>query len=257
MTFSEQIYYALFKPSKYKELVNLKTSRFVIFAIAISLVLGIVTTAVPAAAIISGFGGFETLFGKRIAPMKYEDGELSIEKPFELNIKGTYFVIDTEEDQVADDKLDSDGYYVAFGKKNLKLALVYDHKIYQEQAFPLGYYLPEGFNNQMLIQIIPVIYVGLFFGVLIKGVSFFVKYGFYALILSLLINSINKQFNLKLTSGQVFQLCFYGETLGMVVSNFNMAMNFLPYDIVNIIMIFVSINIIMSAVVLMNPKHQV
>lgn len=257
MTFSEQVTYAMFKPSKYKELVNLKTSRFVTFVIIICLMLGVVTFAVPTAAKISAFGGFEKLFGSQISELSYKDGSLSIAEPFEFNIDGVRFIIDTDKEIVSDDKLEADGYYIAFGSKSMRVVYVYDHKIYDDTALDLAYLLPDGLNNQMLIDVIPVIYGSLVFAFIINCVMFFLKYGFYALILSLMINSFNVQFNLKLTRGQVFQICFYGETLGMVVANFNMAMGLLPYDIVNIIMIFVSMNIITKSVILMNPKHHV
>ena len=70
MNFSEQIVYAMFKPSKYKEMIKLKTSRFVGFTIVLMLVLGIVTFAVPAGAYIMGFGGFEKLFTNKMSNIR-------------------------------------------------------------------------------------------------------------------------------------------------------------------------------------------
>ena len=62
MTFSEQIVYGWFKPSKYKDMIELPRRRFVAYVIAMMLVLAIVSYVVPTASIISGFGGFEKLF---------------------------------------------------------------------------------------------------------------------------------------------------------------------------------------------------
>ena len=92
MSFSEQIVYAMFKPSKYKEMLELKKSRFVVFVIVLMLALGIVRVAVPTAAVITGFGGFENLFINKISPMEYKDDKLSIEEKFEMSV-GTYKVI--------------------------------------------------------------------------------------------------------------------------------------------------------------------
>lgn len=62
MTFSEQIVYGWFKPSKYKDMIELPRRRFVAYVIVMMLVLSIVSYVVPTASIIFGFGGFEKLF---------------------------------------------------------------------------------------------------------------------------------------------------------------------------------------------------
>ena len=59
MTFSEQIVYGWFKPSKYKDMIELPRRRFVAYVIVMMLVLSIVSYVVPTASIIFGFGGFE------------------------------------------------------------------------------------------------------------------------------------------------------------------------------------------------------
>ena len=78
MTFSEQIVYGWFKPSKYKDMIELPRRRFVVYVIVMMLVLAIVSYVVPTASIISGFGGFEKLFTQSLGEVNYTDDTLSV-----------------------------------------------------------------------------------------------------------------------------------------------------------------------------------
>lgn len=256
MNFSEQIVYAMFKPSKYKEIINLATKRFVSFTIVFMLVLGLVTFIVPAGAYIAGFGGFENLFKNKVSSIQYNDGVLSIEKPFEISIEGMNILIDSETATVPDEKLDRDGTYFAVGSQNMRVSVVYDREIMDYQTVSLSSILPEGFNNEMLIDFIPGIYMYLVIMFIITCVGFFIKYGFIALVFSILINSMNKRLELGLRYGQVFAICFYGQTLGMILVNFNAALNFLPAIIVSLVATFISINMITMSVAIMHQGKQ-
>lgn len=65
MTFSEQIVYGWFKPSKYKDMIELPRRRFVAYVIAMMLVLAIVSYVVPTASIISGLADLRS-FSHRV-----------------------------------------------------------------------------------------------------------------------------------------------------------------------------------------------
>lgn len=256
MTFSEQIWYGLFKPSKYKELLELRARRSVAFVVVIMLVLGLVTFVVPVAAIITGFGGMNKLFTETMAPVSYDGEKLSIEKPFKLVADGNIFIINTDNATVADEELKSDGIYMAFGSQNMRLVSVIGGEIWSDSALPLNQMLTAGFNNDSLVAMIPILYLSLFLGFLFNCLTFFIKYAIFALILSIFINSMNRQFELGLSRGQVFMLCFYGQSMGMVVSNFNLAMRLVSPTFVSIITIFVSIHFITTAVMLMQKGKQ-
>ena len=88
-------------------------------------------------------------------------------------------------------------------------------------------------------------------------IGFFIKYAAMALLFGLFINTINKTMNINMTFGEVFKLCFYGQTLGIIISNFNTALGLLPATVVSIICVFISVHMITTSVVFMNPKNQV
>ena len=86
MTFSEQIVYGWFKPSKYKDMIELPRRRFVVYVIVMMLVLAIVSYVVPTASIIFGFGGFEKLFTQSLGEVNYTDDTLSVSNNFDMHI---------------------------------------------------------------------------------------------------------------------------------------------------------------------------
>lgn len=251
MTFSEQIVYAMFNPNKYKELIQLKKSRFVLFAIVISMVLGIVNFVVPASACIARFGGFEKLFDKKIGNIIYQNGELKDDTKYNMTFNGMYFRINTDEETVPESEMKKDGMYVTFGSKYVQMSTVVDGKAYIYQTFGYAGMLSEGFNNQSLVEFIPTIYVYLVLLFISSCIGFYIRYAFFAIILSFLINSINKKLELGLTFSQRFRLCFYGETLGLIISNFNRALGLLPELLVSMVTIFVSVRMISSSLISM------
>lgn len=256
MTFSEQIVYGLIKPSKYKEILNLRARRGVLYIVVLMLVLGIVSFAIPTAALITGFGGFENLFTKNISSLEYSDGELSIEKPFKMSFDYNNILIDTSVENITDNMLEKDGIYYAFGSKTLRMSYVYDSQIIDYQIFNLEYLLPEGLNNAMLCDYIPGIYAYLVIAFLIICLGFFIKYAAISLIFSIMVNSMNKRLEMGLSFGKVFLLCFYGQSFSMILSNFNSALGLFPSVIVSTVGIFVSVNIITAALSYIHKGNQ-
>lgn len=251
MTFSEQIVYAMFNPNKYKELIQLKKGRFVLFAMVISMVLGIVNFVVPTSAWIARFGGFEKLFDRKIGNIIYENGELKDDTKYEMSFNGTHFKINTDEETVPKSEMKKDGIYVTFGSKYAQMSSVYDEKVHTYQSFGYAGMLPEGFDNQSLVDFIPTIYVYLVLVFITSCIGYYIRYAFFAIILSFMINTINQKLELGLTFTQRFRLCFYGETLGLIVSNFNRALGLLPDLLVSFVTIFVSVRMISTSLISM------
>lgn len=257
MTIAEQIVYAMFKPSKYKEMLQLKKGRFAAFVVIIMLVLGIVTFVIPSGAFITGFGGFKKLFENQLSTLSFRDGALSLEHPFRMDIGEVTVLINTEHEQVQDEQLRHDGVYIAIGSRLMRMAFTVDGRITDYQISDITGAFPEGFDNKSLIQMIPSIYVYMVMVFLFSCLGFFIKYAVAALVYSLFINFVNKNMELHLSYGEVFRLCFYGQTLGIILSNFNSALGWLPVTLVSIIGIFISIHMITLSVALMNPRNQV
>ncbi len=257
MTFSEQIVYAMFKPSKYKELIKLKQGRFNLFVVVIMLVLGIVTFVIPAGATITGFGGFEKLFKNQLATIRYEDGGLKLDTQFRMKVNGLNIVMQTDGETVDDSELSKDGVYLAIGSKMLSFVTTIDGNTSHYQDMDISGLFDENFNCDSLVKFIPNIYIYMFVVFIFDCVGFFIKYAVMALLFGLFINTINKTMNMNMTFGEVFKLCFYGQTLGIIISNFNTALGLLPATVVSVICVFISVHMITTSVVFMNPRNQV
>lgn len=257
MTFSEQIVYAMFKPSKYKELIKLKQGRFNLFVVVIMLVLGIVTFVIPAGATITGFGGFEKLFKNQLATIRYEDGGLKLDTQFRMKVNGLNIVMQTDGETVDDSELSKDGVYLAIGSKMLSFVTTIDGNTSHYQDMDISGLFDENFNCDSLVKLIPNIYIYMFVVFIFDCVGFFIKYAVMALLFGLFINTINKTMNMNMTFGEVFKLCFYGQTLGIIISNFNTALGLLPATVVSVICVFISVHMITTSVVFMNPRNQV
>lgn len=255
ITLSEQIVYGMFKPASYKQLVSVKKGRSILYIMVMMLALCIVTFAVPAGAVITGFGGFEQLFTKNMGELKYSDGKLSLDRPFEMSFDIYNIIIDTEDEMVADEKLHRDGMNIAIGSGKLRISLVMGQNIGDYSVTKLSDIFFSDFDNDTLVSMIPTIYISLVLTFIFTMVGLFIKYAMVSLVFCIVAQSINKSFDLKLSFGQVFMLCFYGQSLGMVLSNCNAALGLLPPTIITILGMFISIRMVGSSLVYMKMSR--
>lgn len=257
MTFSEQIIFAAFKTGKYADMLKLPKKRFTKFVIILMLVLGIVTFAIPTGAIIVGFGGFENLFMKVMPDITVENGELKIEKPFNLSFNNCNILIDTSEPTPTDEMLTKDGAYIAIGSQNARFAVVADGTVMDYRIFDLRGLFPEGFDNQQLTALITPIYISLFFSFLSGCVGFFLKHSFYAAMLMIVFAAKKKRENVNISNGDMFRLCFYGQTFAMIFGNFNAALGYLiPYSIATFVTLLVTFNMVAGALYKMGDNYR-
>lgn len=257
MTFSEQIVYGFFKPAKYKEMLELRTRRFVLYIVVMMLGLSVLGFVMPTAAIISDFKGFEHLFTKSLGQVEYADGSLSVENNLKMKIAQLNFYVDTEQSTVSNASLNKQGAFVAVGSETVRFTIVVGSRITDYAVYRLSDYVEGTFNNQDLVEMIPYIYGSLFVSFLFTGVGYFLKYAFVALLLSLIANSMNKQMNLHLSFGEVFAICFYGQSFAMVLSNLNLALGLLPSFLVSLIGIFVTVHMITVALATIKVGYDV
>jgi len=256
MTFSEQLEHALLHPLKIKELIELRTRRFVAFIIVLMLALGTISFAVPAAATITGFGGFEKLFQKQLNGLEFEDGKLSLEHRFLLKLGDVTVLIETSNPRVDKSELHADGIYLTFGSEYANLCYIVGNEYAVMNDIRLSDLLPNGFNQQSLIDLIPAFYLYLVIAFIVTCIGFFIKYAVLGLLFSITINNANKQLGLNLSYGQVFMICMYGQTLGIVISNCNSALNLLPQFLVSLVCIFISIKRIVKSITVFDRNKQ-
>ena len=236
------------KPKKYKELIELPASRSAGYVAVMMLILCLVGFIVPVASSIAGFGGFTKLFTENMPKLEYKSDTLSSTGPFMLSIKGVHIIINTEDDEVNESRMRAEGAYIAIGAKRLTLNMSYGGKVDSYGKMSLKSVLPDGFTNDDLVSAIPYIYAYLVLGLIVSLLSYFIKYAFFALILSAILRALTRQLDLTVTFGQLFMISFYGQSLSFVLSNFNAALGLIPGFIVSAVGIFITVHMITSAV---------
>ena len=212
MTLSEQIVYGMVKPTKYKELIGLPTRRSVGYVAVMMLILCLVGYIVPVSSSIAGFGGFTKLFTEEMPKLEYNSDTLKSTGPFMMSINGVHILINTEAEEVEESRMRAEGVYIAIGAKKLCLNLSYGGKVDSYGKMSLKSLLPEGFNNDTLVDAIPYIYAYLVLGLIVSAMSYFIKYAFFALILSVALKLLVRQLDLELSFGKLFMISFYGST---------------------------------------------
>jgi hypothetical protein len=246
--FSEQVVYALFRPSKYAGLLNLKSGRFVGFVVMMMLILSIVTFVIPTGAVITGFGGFERLFSSVIPAMSVEDGKLKIEEPFSMSFNQYNVLIDTDDAAAADEKLTKAGAYIAVGSQIVRFAVSTGSEVYNYSTVSFEGMLSDGFSNQSLIDMIPSIYIAMFITFVVMCIGFFIKYAVIALLLAFIASFVNRKLELGMNFGSLFKIGFYSESFAMILTNFNDALGSpIPYIITSFIAIFVTLQFVSNA----------
>lgn len=257
LSVSEQIVYAVAKPSKYGELLAQPKGSFIKFVILMMLILSIVTFAIPTAALIASFGGFEKLITEHMPRMSSKDGNLHIDEPFDLNLNEYKIVIDTSEPTVSDAKLDKQGMYIAVGSETIRIAVSLGDSVMDYRTASFKGMLADDFSNEKLTSIVPPIYIALVFTFISMAVVFFVKYAFYSMLLYLVFSPIIKMNELDYRFGDFFRLAFYAQTLGYVLVNFNDALRQpIPYFIMSVIAVFVTFGILKNVILNMIIKKK-
>ncbi len=248
MTLSEQIVYGMAKPKKYKELIELPAGRSAGYVAVMMLILCLVGYIVPVASSIAGFGGFTKLFRENMPRLEYKSDTLTSTGPFMLSIKGVHIIINTEEEEVNESRMRAEGAYIAIGAKKLTLNISYGGKVDSYGKMSLNTLLPDGFTNEDLVNAVPYIYAYLVLGLIITLLSYFIKYAFFAIILSLILRALVRQLDLNMSFGQLFMISFYGQSLSFIITNFNAALGLIPGFIVSAVGIFITVHMITSAV---------
>lgn len=251
MTFSEQIVYALSKPDKYGEMIKLKKGRSRLYVLVVCLAIGIITFAVPTGALIASFGGFEKLFDKQLSTLRYEDGKLALDTKFTMKVDDVTFIINTEKTSGKDESIKRDGMYLTVGNRKAVLMFTAGGQTYEYGSIELRTILSNGFNVAKLKRMIPYIYAYLVVMFIGTCVGTFIKYAICALFLVLCIKRYIDERELRLSFGQMFMLCFYGESLGLIISNCNAALGLFPQFLVSLVCVFISVRMVAASVAML------
>ena len=211
--------------------VRCSTAKFVAYVFFISIFAGLVSFGVPSLSKVASFGGFTNLFENKVPAFEMKDGELKAEKKFEMNISRGSILIDTDLDEFRFGDFDKPGIYIAIGSKYTKMLAITDIKddsSYNEiYSYSNQMLFLDGFNNKMLVQMVPFFYIMLFITFLIICGVKAVKYLLLAVLYTGTSISLLKFSKLEMSLKDAFRLCFYAQTFGIMIVNINEGVGYL------------------------------
>ncbi len=180
--FFDQFPVSFFHPSQYKELLPLKRRFRVGFVILITLLAFILETLIPFGAWDASVGGLNNLASKGIPEFTLENGIFTIESPIEIQMKGLICLkADSDVESFQDKDLPGD-FEEVFLISKTNMILKHSGMVYEIRFSDLNY----TFDNQALLQMMPMVKGLLVFSLLVaygsKIIGFLISMLFFALI---------------------------------------------------------------------------
>ena len=246
----EQMRISIVSPKQLIGLSFLKVSRFVRYVIFLSFLVVVMTDIVPMAATIAGFGGFNKLFKEKMTDFSVQDGVLTAKDTFSMTLGDYEIIMDTSEDAVSQEKFIGKFITIAIGKRRVQVVVTQSGMSEVAMDYSVSSYFADGFTREDLVSAIPGFYLGLGIIVLVSMLWIVGKYLLASLIYMLLSNVLVRQSGLSLTRGNVFRLCFYAQTIGILLVNLNQATGgYIPGIILTIVGIFITLRWILKTFV--------
>ena len=222
---------SLIKTRELAETSVKNSSRFIAYVIFISILVATMTFAVPSASKISSFRGFRNLFMNKVPAFEMTDVGLVADKKFEMKFSNVTILMDTELDQFRFGNFKREGAYIAIGSKYTKMITITDiedDSSYNETySYPNNLLFPIGFNNSDLVKMIPGFYISLVFIYAMLATFAALKYILAAVIYAVVTRSLTVISKLPMTFTDALHMCFYAETLGILIVNINSALGYL------------------------------
>ena len=216
--------------------VRTSTSKFVAYVIFLSLFAGLVSFGVPSVSKVASFGGFSTLFENKVPTFEMKDGILKADKQFKMNISKGTILINTDIDRFKFEDFEKEGVYIAIGSRYTKMVAITDIKdkdsyneiySYNNQAL-----FVDGFNNDMLVKMVPFFYIMLFMTYLVISLMKGIKYLLLAVLLTVSSLSLLKVSKLDMSLKDAFRLSFYAQTFSIILVNINEGVGYLVSSLV-------------------------
>lgn len=246
-TMVDQIAVAVSAPGSYNKLTDLRLGRNIAYFIILIFLLAFMRMGISTIVYISNIGGFKNLILNTVPEFSVEDGVLTMADKIELNIgEDVIMYVDTSVEEISiDDLSDSEKVCMAFGQKNVIVALKSSTYSQEYLNVAISEMLYDGMNNQTLSELVPVIYITL-------GIMFFctmagqmVSVLFMALIIFIVARVMAGKLGNKLSPGKVYLICMYSLSLPMLLMRANEAVGYLlPSSFAYIIGICISLSFV-------------
>lgn len=246
VTMVDQIAISVSSPKNYKELTKLKVGKTVQFTFLMVFVLAFMQIGISIICFLLQIGGFKNLIMNKIPAFSYEQGSLEMENEMCLAVGDVIIYANPDYDKIQLTDLEDDGVYIAFGKENVVMGMLNGGNSYLYGNYQLSDIFPVAFDNEKLCSLIPIFYVYIILFYISGMIGITIRWLFMAFVFSLIGRVIANNFNTRLEYGNVFRICIYGQTLAMLLSAANVALDYFISStfmfIISLIISFVFIN---------------
>ncbi len=244
---------SIIRINKLAEICVENSKKFIAYVIFMSVLVSFMSFLVPSASRIYSFGGFRKLFLEEFPAFTVKNGSLIADKKFEMRMNNAYLVINTDIDEFSADDFESSGIYMAFGKRNVKLVSYVDNNgniNYSEvYSYPISMMIPSGLNNEKLADISVAFYFSYLLIFIVLTFISAIKYIFLALLYAFFTRSTTSISKLNLSMKDSLHLCFYAETISIILVNLNKAIGeYIPSLFMSIIGIVITVVVILNAI---------
>ena len=147
----------------------------------------------------------------------------------------------------------AEGYFIAIGSDTTKFVRVGDKKDADSYSVIYAYsnaeLFPNGFNNQFLVKCIPLIYIAFVFAFFLLAAITGLRYWFFAVVYAFLSRSLTAIIKVQITFKDAIHLCFYAQTIAILLTNMNTAVGYMVYPtFASIIGVIITVVVIHKAV---------
>lgn len=214
----KDIFYAVTSPEKYRDFMNYKMRKLLLYVFVLIFVTGIINFGIPAARFLAD-GGFGVLLEENIPEFtaSSEDG-FWIEEPVEIDVYN--FLIKADSDVVKEDISDLDGQFGTY-----EYVVMADQEQIYVKAPGMGEITARfdempgfSFSKDDIIEYIPVMYVAVLWVIVL---SMLMDYGYYFLVAAVIswMGGVFVSFmKVRLGSKKLFKMAVYAGTTSFIIS---------------------------------------
>lgn len=241
ISFTEQIRIALSKPLWYKSLFQQSWGKHLCYFLVLIVLITVIQYVIPLTAYLQSMGGLKELITERFPQFTFEQGQLDMELPFELNRDGVYLYIDTSVDAYTQADAEQKEATLDDGNTLKIVYMVSRTNVVCNQALApldLSSFNMITLNNQMVYQMAPgyLIVMGVA-NLIYNMIAYLVSALFFALFGYLM----NRALKLNLKFGQIYLIAMYAKSVEILLESVLQVIGFsILYYVGSIVGIFIT-----------------
>jgi hypothetical protein len=193
---------AIAKPSEYKNVLNVKKRTIVAYVLAVLLITTFVGSVIPVLAFGISIGGPKNFITKTLPAFEYKDGTFHIDQRIEIDQDGVRIIADSDVEKFKESDLEDDALIeLLVSKNNMYLK---NSAVSQNVNIDFAEVGKGTFDNQDMVEMLPLLYLGIAIGVIAVFGGSLAGYLISALIFAICGQTFAKRQNKNFSFGQCY-----------------------------------------------------